>query len=496
MNLRDYQKKCNDTTFQNFSNGENESLIVLPTSSGKTIIFCDLVNRSIDLMEKNNKYLRSLILVNQVRLVEQTRDKLLNFIDKDKIGVFCGSLNIREQNQVTVATIQSFKNETPFINLLIVDEAHNFTQSTVFKKFKERLIEKNPKIRIVYYTATPWDKQGTIFGEGKLPAPIFRRYLADQIKDGFITPYKFNQVKEEFDTSQLKLSGDDFLQSEVEKLTKDRDKARKQVRDALSRLKERNKIVWACTCIKHAEMIKEEIERYEECTIINSKLKRKEQIENLEVFEKGQVRHITSITMVSEGYDSPIIDGIVCLRPTRSPRLYVQLLGRGLRLSSGKVDCLFLDYGGCVEALGDPNSPYVREKGEKRKKERRVILCPECEEINFIPATECACGYEFLKPKNINRDPYKKLTLEAYSEHGIEVPLNVLHFTTQNYISQKGNECILVKYITMRGEIREYIRKDMSWKINQFIKDQENGIKTIIAKKEGKWWQVVERLAS
>ena len=120
-------------------------------------------------MAQDGRILKSMILVNQVKLVSQTQTKLELAIEGEKIGLHCGSLgNYDEGNEVTVASIQTVKKLTPFVHLLIIDEAHNAENSKDYTDFIARLREKNPKLKVVRFTATPFTAQGGyIFGKDK-----------------------------------------------------------------------------------------------------------------------------------------------------------------------------------------------------------------------------------------------------------------------------------------------------------------------------------------
>jgi hypothetical protein len=135
----------------------------------------------------------------------------------------------------------------------------------------------------------------------------------------------------------------------------------------------------------------------ERAVCVHSLMKSAEQTDALREFEQGDTRHLVFVSKVSEGYDFPAIDAVVLFRPMRSPTLYIQTVGRGLRLHPDKSDCLVLDYGKVVSHCGRLDRPVVQEDllvlgddGKRRaahvedKVDYRVVTCDHCGMFNFF----------------------------------------------------------------------------------------------------------------
>ncbi len=499
IEFRDYQKICIDKIWDTMFISQDQ-LVQLPTGSGKTIIFVGLLEKCLSKKET----LSASVLVNKIKLVDQTKEKLLLAIKEEDIGLFCGSLGDYEMGRsITVASIQSISRRTPALDVLIIDEAHNAENSATYKNFINRCKEANPKIRIVRFTATPYTMGGYIFGPEKdIKSLTYQRTLNEMIDEGYLVPPVFKSSKEKFDTSGVATKRGEFIMSQLEKLSKDQAKVQRQVEDALPRLTERKKIVWSATCIEHAMMIQAEIQKVEPASVVHSELSDKERSQNLQDFETGSSRHLISIMIVTEGYDFPPVDAIVMMRPTRSAVLYVQLVGRGLRPFPGKDDCLVLDYGEVVENLGHPNAPYIPGVGGKGKAEKRAIICPACDEINFLPVKECrSCAYEFFKKESTKIERTKSLTEQAgeytFNVNGKrEKLLPVIAFTVADHKSKSGNDCLKITYATLDGPVTEYIKKGTFFhrKFNAEIMGHKKGPKKIRVEKDGKWFTVLERI--
>ncbi|MEW6498387.1 MAG: helicase-related protein [Cyanobacteriota bacterium] len=96
--------------------------------------------------------------------------------------------------------------------------------------------------------------------------------------------------------------------------------------------------------------------------------------------EAGEIRCISSINCLTEGFDIKSISFVVLVRTTKLRALYIQVCGRGIRSYAGKEDCVILDFGGNVERLGFLHQPYPITLEPKPRKDGEVSLkeCPAC----------------------------------------------------------------------------------------------------------------------
>lgn len=86
----------------------------------------------------------------------------------------------------------------------------------------------------------------------------------------------------------------------------------------------------------------------------------------IEEFKAQRFRYLVNVSVLTTGFDAPHVDLIAILRPTESVSLYQQIVGRGLRLAPGKIDCLILDY------AGNPHDLYAPEVGAPKGKSDNV----------------------------------------------------------------------------------------------------------------------------
>jgi|DEB0MinimDraft_3_1074331.scaffolds.fasta_scaffold00323_16 DNA repair protein RadD len=443
FDLRDYQLEAIEAVWRALFDKDN-ALLVLPTGAGKTLTiagFCEKVYKA-------KPDARVLFLVNKVSLATQTAKVFSGLIDG--VGVFCGSLNSYSQERFTVASIQSLvRADLDNYHLVIVDEAHRLDQreGSQYMKVYSKLLSVNKKLKIVGLTATPFRNDGYIYGPDKIFDSI--TYCKDvkwAIDQGWLVRPFMKHTKERFLTTGLHTRMGDFDSREVRNLTVDRPKVQRQIDDAMPQLEGRNKIIWHCSCIEHAELVAETIP--EEAIVIHSKMNIKERKKQLSKFEDGNVRHLVFVMIVSEGYDFPPISAVVLMRPTKSPLLYIQCVGRALRTSLGKKDCLVLDYGEVVANCGPLDDPIVREKGSGTKvKPIPMKFCPSCLEYLKSSTMEChACGHKF----KVERDYMSGLSdksgvaavLSSDKPRFEWIEVNPERSNVSVYESRSGNMCL------------------------------------------------------
>lgn len=462
INLRPYQLEAVQKIYDDFFELKNV-LCVAATGAGKTEIMMAFIGRVFD----RKPDFKACILLNKVDLLDQTYRRFSTFFgSKIKISQFCGSNGIKDlSGQIVIATIQSI-NDIAFdkVHLTVIDEAHNMNfKEGGYKDF----LDRNP-CKVLGFTATPFNQRGYIFGQGKFFEKIsYKITLPDLIDLGFLVKPLIKEPSEKFDTSNLNIKMGDFDAKQLAALVDDDVKISTQVTDALKRLSDRNKCVWACTSIKHAEIVYSYIN--EPKAIIHSQLTRDEREKNFKSFTNGSARHLVFITIVSEGFDYPPIDAVVLMRPTRSPVLYVQTIGRALRINENKKDALILDYGEVIRNCGPINNPWIKigrsSKKQREKEKSQFKTCPECQEIVDKSLIACpACEYSFLKIKNLNLKPATEAEIIAKPKL-ILIDSPSVRF--DKHKSKAGNDCLKITYSDPKNilarQVCEYFQLGNDW---------------------------------
>lgn len=450
MKLRDYQIEATDALWSDLFS-ESTALCVLPTGTGKGEIIIELIRRSM-----NKRDIKIIVLVNKVKLLEQTVRRLSMALGEQSVGAYCGSLAQYDTDRsVTVASIQSIHDvDLNKIHLIILDEVHNVNQKEGrYISFLEKYKAKNEKLKIVAFTATPYRSTGKIYGESKLFKKIsYHRSMPWMIDNKFIVRPTIKKVENQYDVSGLKVRAGDFVAEEVDKLVSNEITVLAQINDALPRLAGRKKIVWACANINHCNKVNDLLFVKDEKSVkLHSQMSEDDRDNAQKEFEEGDARHLVFVSIVSEGYDYAPIDAVVLMRPIRSPVLYVQTVGRGLRLSKDKENLLVLDYGSVVQTLGPVDNPLIG--GGSRSKPEKTKVCKQCSSIIRISSKECPdCGFIFVSEqrdytKNLTEKPFDLDDILSLGKKKIFTK-GVKNVFLSKYKSKAGNDCLLITYET------------------------------------------------
>jgi DNA repair protein RadD len=410
MKLRSYQIDALNKIDSDLKKSNEPILLNAITGSGKTVILVRLVNKY---FKNSNK--RFLILMHKQELIKQFYDTFhkMSDIPISEVGIDCSSLNSKSINKrVTIATIQTFFNQVDrykYCDLLIIDECHKVEigNGSQYDTIINKLYEKNTRLRIIGCTSTPHRLgHGYIYGKycsGKNLFPECNHKITyRELKDaGFLMPLEGKvSIGKDFnnDLKNVNTTGDYVLDQLGDMMTK-------QVHlqtavDAIEKYcKNFKHICVFCCTIEHAKKLQELLG--EECTIVHSQLTDFERQYNMDQWRDGKKRIITSVNILVEGFDFPPLDCLVMARPTLSTALFLQAVGRVLRISDGKERAFLLDLTGNTEYFGtdldnvEVNIP--KKVGELIKKERQFEKdCPECGSICHKVCLECPeCGYEW-----------------------------------------------------------------------------------------------------
>lgn len=416
LTLRSYQREAVDRAKQAFNQRKGFTLIQAATGAGKTIIFCTLIK---ELLEKTPT-LRIAVLAHRRELAAQARDKLVSIWPEAPIGIACSSLNKKSdvKNKVTIGTIQTLARVskiTPF-NLIIIDEVHRLPtkeKDSQFGDFLRHMMELNAGLQVLGVTATPFRLgHGYIFGKycktpwanwfEKLSYTIGISRLQDE---KFLAPYHYMISDSEINSDLENLSSSefgDYRVDELEKVVIKQQHLHSAVKTLMSHAADRKGIVIFCVSIPHAEMLRDELLKEGITSAsVHSEMPITERDAILKGFDDGDIRVLTNVNVLTEGWDSPRADCVMLCRPTLSTALYVQMVGRGLRLHPDKRDCLVLDLSGCFQRHGSVKSPIVRIDNdpigpkEESSSERH---CPECTEVIPLSIAQCPYCDRDLKP--------------------------------------------------------------------------------------------------
>lgn len=456
MILRPYQKECVDSISRTLLFSDR-ALVVAPTASGKTVIFSSFILRW---LKPGRKFL---IIVPRIELVNQTHKRFKEIFQN--VSVYCAGFGKKSyEGDVVIGTIQSLAKLTvPKFDCVILDEAHNY--ASLEGRFSE-FIKHQTKVKVIGFTATPWNKNANIFGDKLFFKQIdFGISISEMIKGGYIVPPVMKSPEHKIDTSKMRTRLGEYVQEDIDRETLDVKKLSNQIIDAMPRLEGRKKVLWVCASIKHAKLLKKYLP--EPASIIHSKMPKDQQAIERAQFEDGDTRHMCCVLMATEGYDYPPIDAICFMRPTKSIVLFGQVIGRGLRLWPGKIDCLVLDYGDVVRNCGPLDKPRAsRPKTPGAPKEKiiyEVWACPKCASYVEKESSVClTCGYKKAPPdpiKNtrVSHDIGSLFTVSTSGTYKV-TGLKMCRYTTR-----KGARAIRATYMNGLMPVAEEYFMESTW---------------------------------
>ncbi len=408
LKLRNYQQDAIDKLYLWLKNHTGNPCVVAPTGSGKAILIAEVIRLCVEQWHG-----RVLVLAHVKELLEQEGEKLKRYLPHVKFTYYSAGIGEKDFNSdVVIAGIQSVYKKAAQagrFDLILVDEAHLIPDDGegMYRTFLGEAQKVNPKVRLIGFTATPFRTgSGPIVGEDKLltgtACDIPVRKLIDE---GYLSPLKMKGSKVKIDCSGLHIRQGEFVASEVEDLIT-AEIVSAACRDILERTLDRNSVLIFTPGVKHARMVADEIKRLSgnRCEVVtgDTPVYQRDKINaefrgvtDLTGETTYPLKYLSNVNVLTTGFDAPGIDCVVLLRPTASPVLYLQMIGRGLRIAPGKKDCLILDYGGNVMRHGPiDNITVTRWKGGEHV--RRQKECPQCREFILPGFMICPeCGYRF-----------------------------------------------------------------------------------------------------
>lgn len=452
MELRGYQREVVEL----LKGGNENKLIQAPTGAGKTIMFCKYIQES---------GLKCLILAHRGELIRQARDKLALSTGLD-CGVFSAYLGKKELKPVTVASIQSlarYNGELDF-DVMIIDECHR-VPAKLDSQYMRVISSFNGKV--IGFTATPYRLDtGAIYEKGLIWSELdYQISLRQLIDEGYLSDYlhrvAIGTAKIKIEVSKLKITAGEFNDKESGELMG----SPMCVNAVFNTVQDEKSIVVFCVSIAHAETMAQSCP--DEYSIVHSKMSASDRDENLRAFDAGEVRWIFNVGVLTEGWDCPRVDAVVLVRPTKSTALYVQMVGRSLRIFEGKSRAVIYDIVGMHEQFGFVDNPrkVTDEAGEKGDALTKV--CPECFEVVAKALKVCNCGYilvpdEEPKPEEDSVDDVKVMVdLDVNDSYDMGT---ISHGKAEFYTSDKGTECLKVGYYhSANGWVYHYYPVKQKW---------------------------------
>jgi DNA repair protein RadD len=470
---REYQGWARDAFFAYFQEKTGNPVIAMPTGSGKSVTIADIC---IEIIVTWNGQ-RILILAPTKELVTQNAAKFAAMAPHVPLGVCSASLKQYEVGRPitmgTIGTVFNRRRKLGRIDLVFIDECHlvSHKEETQYRRLADWLMtgetienddgtvddvlnpDANSNCKFVGLSATPFRLGlGHITDGGLFTDVCFDACGMDAfnwfIDQGYLVPLIPRPTKTVISTEGVKTSGGDYVPGDLQRQVNKAEITSAAVAEALELSAGRHKLLWFATGIEHAEAIVAELEAHGESAVaVHSKsATRDEDLQAFMTMGDNGVRHCVNFGVLTTGFDFDALDCIVMLRPTKSPGLWVQMIGRGTRTwyrldlgfdlltqegrlaaiaASDKQDCLVLDFAYNTAILGPINDPQLPKKKKSLGGDPPVKTCGKTGDppiSNIVPGTsDIERGGDPIKGCRCWNHPSARFCIQCGAEFTFEV---------------------------------------------------------------------------
>lgn len=341
MKLRQYQEQALEAIVAAEARGIKRQLVVLPTGAGKTVIFSSIYRY-------RSNSLPVLVLAHRDELLDQAADKFLMTNSDLKISKEQASNYADLDSDVVVASIATLgrtgskrleRFDPSHFKVIVVDEAHHAAANS----YKNVLSYFKPDL-VVGVTATP-QRGDNVRLDDVFDEVVFYRSMLDLMEQQYLAPLRGYRVQSSTDISSVATRAGDYVESELTKAIDTPERNQLLLKAYNDLCQDRPTLIFAST-VDHANSIAETFgrQKIQVGTIFGTTSFR----DRSDIFQRFRYRElpvIVNVGVLTEGFDEPCIEAIIFGRPTRSPLLYTQIVGRGTRKSSDneKKNCLIID---------------------------------------------------------------------------------------------------------------------------------------------------------
>lgn len=399
LELRPYQLETLAALHEHICTKQTNPCVVLPTGSGKSVV----MGAQIGQWYEQAPWVRGCVLAHRKELIVQNAEKLKALHPDLPIGIFSAGLGKKDYDSpLLFASIDSIYNksgEFPPFDFLFVDEAHRIPPNGEgkYRTFIQGCQRFNQHLRVIGWTATPFRMGcGSICHKDHILNEVcYEAKITDLIGQGYLSKLRSKVGETQPDLADVKRnSGGDYINNSLATATNKDDVVSAAVAEAVRIMRAEGRLaaVFFCVNVEHCKKVSAGLAKLGvHAPYLTGKTKRDDRDKLVRDFKARKIHAVCCVNVLTEGFDAPHVDCIVLLRPTLSAGLFSQMVGRGLRLSPGKPDCLVLDFANCIDEHGPID---LLGSGQK------VVMatCGECRESFSRAARKCpACGWEIPK---------------------------------------------------------------------------------------------------
>ncbi len=350
IQLRDYQEAAVAAIEASWDEGINRPAVVIATGGGKTTIFSDLIRRHAERLRKEGK--RILVIAHREELLEQAEARVKLQNPGIWTAIVKGSRGQKTHNfaDVVVASMQTLarpkrRKSVDRIGMVIVDECHNAAS----KSYKDVLAHygclDGGQTPTVGFTATLTRMTGGLPEVWQSVA--YTKGIAALIREGYLVPPTAKSIDVGLNLATTRVTAGDLNTGDIASALEDSEAFTAIAESWCEQANGRQTIVFMPN-VATAEKMVEAFHRVCGATaeVVTGQTPSTERKAAYDRFNSGETRILVNCMVLTEGFDAPSTSCVIIGRPTINPGLYIQMVGRGLRLSPGKTDCLILDIAG------------------------------------------------------------------------------------------------------------------------------------------------------
>lgn len=477
MDLRPYQEAARAAIHGEWDQGHKRTLLVLPTGTGKTIVFAAVAEDQVRRGE------RVLVLAHRGELLEQAAQKIGTVS-----GLGCAVEKAEQSSagswyRITVGSVQTLMREKRLdrfepdhYGTIIVDEAHHILSDSY-----QRVLDHFPDANVLGVTATP--DRGDMRNLGQYFDSLAYEYRITQaIKDGYLCKIKAQTIPLKLDMSGVGTQAGDYKAADVGHAL---DPYLDKIADEMRTYCAGRKTVVFLPLIETSRRF---------CALLQARGFRAAEVngnsddraEILADFAAGEYDVLCNSMLLTEGWDCPSVNCIVVLRPTKIRSLYCQMIGRGTRLAPGKDHLLVLDFLWhttrhelCRPACLICESPEVADKMTENLEQAEEAM--DLEDAEAIAQTDVIAQREEALAKMLEEQRHRKRALVdplqfEYSIQAEDLSSYVPAFPADMAPPTKKQLELLERRGIFPDEITCFGKAQMI--INRLMKRQEDGLTT------------------
>ena len=340
IQLRKYQNEAVNEISLHFHEGITRQLICIPTGGGKTVIFATVIK---DLGKK------ALVIAHRDELLTQARNTIKSIYPEAEAGIFKGNQKDALGSKICITTIQTAIRHTESLleqeyKVLVCDEAHHAACKSYINLFDRLGFMNDDKDKLLLgVTATPFRNDD--FGLGD----VFEKVVHEQnigymIENGYLCNVRGISIDTGINIAGIKEHCGDFDCNSLSRVI-DVPERNSLIAEMYTERGEKRPGVIFCANIQHAISLADTFSQQGiKCKAVYGSMPLPERQKILDEYAEGKIDLLSNVGVLTEGWDAPRTSIIIMARPTKSKLLYIQCVGRGLRLSENKNDYLIMDF--------------------------------------------------------------------------------------------------------------------------------------------------------